>query len=341
MDASVSVVVINWNGRRHLERCLPSLVNQATPPCEIIVVDNGSNDGSVEWLRASYPWVRLIENASNLGFAPASNQAFAIARGDYIATLNNDAWAEPNWLAELTRVIQSDSILGMCASKMLFADRPHMINSTGINLDWAGIAWDRRGGEMDDGRESHPVEVFGACAGAALYRRSMLEELGAFDEDFFAYLEDVDLAWRARLAGWRCVHVPSAVVHHHHSATGGEGSPFKNYLLGRNKLWLLVKNYPMPYFLRYLPIILLYEFGTLFYSLLARGDTSAMRGRLAALRRIQTAWRKRRSVQSSVRNTRVWASLVQPVESPWKVLKRYGHLAAVKPDAAGKALDIT
>jgi len=298
---------------------------QTLSPLEIIVVDNGSKDDSVEWIQSTFPNVHLIANDRNLGFAAANNQALYVARGEYIATLNNDAWATPTWLAELVRAAQSDPSVGMCASKMLFADRPYMINSTGINLDWAGIAWDRQGGELDDKQESEPVEVFGPCAGAALYRREMLEELGGFDEDFFAYLEDVDLAWRARLVGWRCLYVPNAVVYHHHSATAKEGSSFKNYLLGRNKIWLLAKNYPMPYLLKYLPIIVLYDLGTLPYSLVVRGDWSAIKGRWAALRYIRKVWQKRRAIQANARDFS-WVNLMQPVESPWRVLRRYRHL---------------
>ncbi len=334
MSGDISAVVVNWNGRQYLERCLLSLASQIVPPAEIIVVDNGSTDGSKEWIRQFSPKIRLkirlIENDRNKGFAIANNQAFQIARCDYIATLNNDAWAEPNWLAELLRVMESDSTIGMCASKMLFADRPSIINSTGINLDWAGIAWDRRGGERDDDQESEPVEVFGPCAGAALYRRAMLEELGGFDEDFFAYLEDVDLAWRGRLRGWRCLYVPTAVVYHYHSATGIEGSPFKNYLLGRNKVWLIIKNYPMPYFLKYLPIIVLYDLAALPYSLLVKGEWSAVQGRWAAIRHIRTIWQKRQRVQANVRDPYSWTSLMHPIEAPWHVLKRYRHLRPIK-----------
>ena len=328
MKSSVSVVIVNWNGREYLGQCLPSLLSQTLSPLEIILVDNGSKDGSVEWVRGAFPQVRLITNETNRGFAAANNQAFRSARGDYVATLNNDAWAEPNWLEELTRAMESDPHIGMCASKMLFADRPQIINSTGINLDWAGIAWDRRGGEVDTGQETEPVEVFGPCAGAALYRRAMLEELGGFDEDFFAYLEDVDLAWRARLAGWRCLYVPGAVVYHHHSATVGEGSYFKDYLLGRNKIWLVVKNYPMPYLLKYLPVILFYDLGTLPYTLLVRGHWGAIKGRWAALRGLRSVWRKRQVVQRGIRDNRGWARLMQPVDPPWRVFSRYRHLRA-------------
>lgn len=329
-EHSVSVVVINWNGRRYLERCLPSLISQTVPPFEMIVVDNGSTDGSREWIRRNFPDVYLIANDRNIGFAAANNQAFKVARGEYIATLNNDAWATPNWLEELSSVMAQDSTIGMCASTMLFAERPFLINSTGINLDWAGIAWDRQGGEIYDNRKSEPVEVFGPCAGAALYRRAMLEELGGFDEDFFAYLEDVDLAWRARLKGWRCLYVPTAVVYHHHSATSIEGSSFKNFLLGRNKVWLIIKNYPMPYLLRYWPLILLYDLATLPYSLLVRRDWSPVRGRWVALRHLRSIYQKRKVVQANARDLYCWVRLVHPLEAPWKVLKRYRHLKPIK-----------
>ena len=211
-----------------------------------------------------------------------------------------------------------------------------MINSTGINLDWAGIAWDRRGGEIDDGQESEPVEVFGPCAGAALYRRTMLEELEGFDEDFFAYLEDVDLAWRGRLTGWRCLYVPTAVVYHRHSATTIEGSPLKHYLLGRNKVWLIIKNYPMPHLLRYLPIIVLYDLCALPYSLLVRGEWSAIQGRWMALQRIRTIWQKRRIVQANIRDPYSWIGLMHSIEAPWQILKRYRHLRSLRSPSIGR-----
>jgi len=157
-----------------------------------------------------------------------------------MATLNNDTQAAPRWLEELVAAMQGQDMVGMVASKMLFAHRPEIINSTGICLDPAGIAWDRRGGEVDANEEFGPAEVFGPCAGAAPYHRAMLDQVGLFDEDFFCYLEDVNLAWQARLMGWRCLYVPTARVYHVHAGMGQERSPFKNYLLGRNKVWTII-----------------------------------------------------------------------------------------------------
>jgi len=277
-----------------------------------------------------HPAVRLIRNGQNLGFAAACNIGIKASEAPLLATLNNDTLPEPQWLAELVSRMESDHTVGMCASKMLFYHLPRMINSTGISLDRAGIAWDRGGGEQDDPGEASPLEIFGPCAGAALYRRAMLDQIGLFDEDFFAYLEDVDLAWRARLAGWRCLYVPRARVYHVHSATAVEGSPFKSFLLGRNKIASIVKNYPMPALLRYLPAILFYDLASLPYALMVRGDASPLKGRLAALRQMSRLLRKRRETQRlrKVSSSQVFP-LMSPLENPLKIPGRYKHLRQV------------
>ena len=205
-----TVVIPTWNGRCLLDACLAGLGGQTWRDFEIVIVDNGSTDGTASWMQDRYPDVQVIANDRNLGFAAAVNQGIRASASRYVVTLNNDTEPAPGWLAALVATAERDPSVGMCASKMLFADRPGVINSTGIYLDRTGIAWDRRGGEPDDERGTEPVEVFGPCGGAALYRRTMLDEVGLFEEDFFAYLEDVDLAWRARLAGWRCLYVPAA-----------------------------------------------------------------------------------------------------------------------------------
>jgi GT2 family glycosyltransferase len=328
--SQVSVILLNWNGLHYLKDCLISLLAQTYTDFEIILVDNGSTDGSVEWIKANYPQVRLLCNKTNLGFCVANNRAICSSTSPYIVALNNDTRVDPGWLSALVEAAGSDPTVGMCASKMLFADRPHVINSTGINLDSVGIAWDRRGGELDDDRESEPVEVFGPCAGAALYRRGMLDQIGLLDEDFFAYLEDVDLAWRARLAGWRCLYVPAARVYHAHSGTAIEGSPFKNRLLGRNKVWLIAKDYPMPRLLLYLPFILLYDLAAVLFTLLMRQDLSSLQGRLAGLKGLPAILRKRRAVQALRKENRgyPWHHFLSPLVLPWRVSDRYKHLAA-------------
>jgi len=254
----VTTIVVNRDGLAHLQRCLPSLLAQRYEPQQLILVDNGSRDASVAYMRATCPQAQIITLTENRGFAAANNLAIRQAKGDFIALLNNDAFVEPDWLESLVSVARRDERIGMVASKMLFVAPRGVVNSAGICVDRVGIAWDRLGGTCDNA-DQQVVEVFGACAGAAPYRRALFDDIGLFDEDFFAYLEDVDLAWRAQLAGWRALYAPAARVTHWHSATSVEGSPFKSRSLGRNKLWLILKNYPSPYLWYYLPLIVAYD----------------------------------------------------------------------------------
>jgi GT2 family glycosyltransferase len=323
---ATTIIVPNWNGRQLLDACLAALGAQTWRDFKIVIVDNGSTDGTVTWVQERYPDVQVIANGRNLGFATAVNQGIRDSGTRYVATLNNDTKPDVGWLAALVAAAERDPRVGMCASKMVFADQPGVINSTGICLDRTGIAWDRHGGEPDARSESEPVEVFGPCAGAALYRRAMLDEVGLFDDDFFAYLEDVDLAWRARQAGWRCLYVPAARVLHRHSATGVEGSPFKSYLLGRNKVWLIVKNYPFAPLWPYVPLLFLYDLAAVLYALVSRRDVTALRGRLAGLIGARRMWRQRRHADPALRSD---LDCLNPLEPPWRVLRRYSHLAPI------------
>ncbi len=323
---TVGVVIVNWNGRSHLERCLDALAQQTMSSFEVVVVDNGSVDGSAEMVRHRYPHVRLLCQPTNLGFAEANNVGIRACGTPFVATLNNDTVPRPDWLEQLLAPALANEQVGMVASKMLFAHRPGVINSAGIALDRAGIAWDRLGG-VPDAEGDAPEEVFGPCAGAALYRRDMLDEIGLFDGDFFAYLEDVDLAWRARLAGWRCAYAPGAVVTHVHSATGVEGSPFKSYQLGRNKVWTIVKNYPSPQLFLALPLIVGYDLAAVLYGIAAGRDLATLRGRLAGLAGLPRQWRKRRGVQRLRRvSFSELTKQMSPVATPFGVMARYRHL---------------
>jgi len=349
MIKPVAVIIVNWNGKQYLNRCLSAVLAQTYPRVEIILVDNGSTDGSVDFVREHFPTVKIIPSLTNVGFAAGNNLGIRATDTAYVATLNNDTEVDPNWLSELVRAMESDPRIGMCASKMLFFDDRTLIDSAGVSMDAAGVAWDRQGGERDHDQQSAPVEVFGACAGAALYRRSMLDQIALpppsqdgqpqfFDEDFFIYLEDVDLAWRAQLAGWRCLYVPTARVLHVHSATMQEGSPFKNYLLGRNRLWTLIKNYPTSQLLRALPAILFYDLSASFYALLVRGDTSPGQGRLAGLRGMPAMLAKRAYVQQHWSHNRSWTVRLTPLENPWKILQRYGYLRRLRRPPSNEVL---
>ncbi|HEX2033887.1 MAG TPA: glycosyltransferase family 2 protein [Chloroflexota bacterium] len=336
VDPLLSVVMVTWNGLHHLRRSLPALLGQSLPPeasFEILVVDNASTDGSrryLEELAAREPRVRLLVNARNEGFAGPNNRGFAAARGRFVATLNNDTLPEPSWLAAMLDAAEAGERVGSVASKMVFAHDPGTIQSAGISLDRTGIAWDRLVGRPVGESERVPVEVFGASAGAALYRRDMLEELGGFDSRFFMYLEDVDLAWRARLAGWRAVYAPGAVVRHAHSASAKEGSPLKNWHLGRNKVWSIAKCYPSPGLQSYLPLIVAYDLGSLPYTMVTKRDLSPLLGRLAGLRGLRPVLAERgrlhRRYPQGWERTAAWMEGVKP---PAAVFQRYQSLRRI------------
>ena len=294
----VSVIVLNWNGKHLLERCLPSVLGQDYRDYEVVLFDNGSTDGSPEWVSAHFPAVWVLCSDENVGFSRGNNQAIRATDSSFVVLLNNDADPAPKWLSELIAAATSDPSVGMCASKLVRADDPTVMDTCGIEVDRAGIGWDRYSGEPERTEETEPYEIFGPCGGAALYRREMLDQVGLLDEDYFIYYEDIDLAWRAQRAGWRCLYVPSARVVHRHAGTVGERSPFKQYLLGRNKLWTIVKNYSWPGWLLHLPWIVAYDTGAWLYALL-RGDIHPLRGRLAALGQLGRFLRKRREIQAS------------------------------------------
>ncbi len=339
-DPSISVIIVNWNGRTLLRDCLASLEQQTTLLAEIIVVDNGSTDNSVEWLQATHPDVKVVRLTENRGFAAGCNAGIAVATGSLIATLNNDTIADPRWLGALSLELCGRPDVGMVASRMVRRDQPDVVDSTGICLDVTAVAWDRRVGESAAVSEP-PTEIFGPCAGAALYRRELFDDVGLFDEDFFMFLEDVDLAWRARLAGWRCVYAPDARVLHWHSATAVENSPFKLFHLARNRVWTVVKNYPSPDVYFRLPAILLFDLGSILSTLLypRRGATAwsarlaTLRGRLFALRQIGVALKKRRAIQNRRRVPLWrWRSELEPIvwlQDPFGFRSRLDQSSAV------------
>jgi GT2 family glycosyltransferase len=326
----VSIIIPSWNGKHWLQKCLPTISAQTFRGFEIIVVDNGSTDGSTEWVSADFPCVQIIRNTQNAGFGRATNQGISLARSPYVVTLNNDTQVASNWLECLMRVVQNEPRVGMWASKMVFAEQPEVINSAGICVDKCGIAWDGMGGDLDRADDIEPREVFGPCGGAALYSRAMLNDVGLFDEDFFAYHEDVDLAWRARLRGWRCLYVPTAVVHHYHSAAMKDTVTDKWRLLGRNKIAMILKNYPAPQLFWYAPLILAYDLMMATYGLVTRGEASHILGRKDGLMNWQFWWRKRMLIQSRRTMTSSdWEKIVLPIATPWAIRRRFRYLTRI------------
>jgi len=235
-----SVIVVNFNGAGTIQRCIESLRSQDVA-FERVVVDNGSTDGSLEWLRGQ-PEVRLVEAPGNLGFAGGCNLGMRAARGKHLVLLNNDAFARPGWLKSLIAAADSELAAGAITSKIVYADRPGIIQSVGTLLLGDGSGGDRGSGEVDRGQYARREEVFGFCGAAALLRRDALADAGQFDERFFMYYEDTDLSWRLRLRGWSVVYEPAAVVDHVHAGSAHEWSPLFTFHVDRNRLFMLVKN---------------------------------------------------------------------------------------------------
>lgn len=296
----VSVVIPTWNGRHLLETCLPSLATQSYAPFEVIVVDDaGTKDDTVEWLGREWPTVRLVALPKNLGFTGACNAGIRAARGEYIVLLNNDTEAEPQWLAELVAEAQRHPEAGMVASKLRLWTERDRLHSAGDFYTTSGVPGNRGVWEVDDGRYDDTGWIFGPCGGAALYRRALFDRVGLLDERFGSYLEDVDLAWRAQLAGFRCRFAPRAVVYHQVSATGG--GTLSSFFNGRNWLYVIIKDLPTPLLRRYWPRILRAQLRITWEALRAwRGEAARarLRGQLAGLLTLPRALRWRREAQA-------------------------------------------
>jgi GT2 family glycosyltransferase len=310
----VSAIIVNLNARQMVLRCLESVsvaLAGVQDECEIIVVDNHSTDGAPDAIRAAHPRVRLIALPDNRGFAGAANAGAGLAAGDWLLMLNNDTTIAPDAIVKLLAEADSPRIGGL-GSQVRFAANGR-INSAGFGVDRLGVAFERHVGKEPDRGDAAPTLVFGVSGGAALLRRTMFQQLGGFDERFFVYLEDVDLAWRARMRGWEFVSVPSSIVHHRHSATSGHGSGFKHFHVGRNRIRLLAKNMPTAELIRHGPVILAYELGYCAYTIVTDHTLMALRGRAAGVR----DWREYRQ-----RGQQRQPVALAPVQGPWRTLRR-------------------
>jgi GT2 family glycosyltransferase len=247
---AISVVVVTWNRRNLLRSCLQSLTLQdLNQPFEVVVVDNGSDDGSPEMVLSDYGKttgfrLELIRNRENRGFCAANNQGFRASDSEFVALLNNDAEAEPDWLRKLATAFEGRPDVGMAASKILVHEDPRRIDKAGHLIYPDGQNRGRGSGELDEGQYDRVEEILWPDGCAAMYRRAMLDEIGGFDEEFFAYADDAELGLRAQIAGWKCLYIPGAVVRHHRGATLGLRSSRRLELIERNRLLLAAKLFP-------------------------------------------------------------------------------------------------
>jgi GT2 family glycosyltransferase len=244
-STSVSVVIPNWNGRQFLSGCLDSLAKQTYKNLEVIVVDNGSVDGSIDFLESNYAWVRLISFDHNTGFSVAVNEGIRQAGGSYIALLNNDTIVDSLWVQEMVRALTEHVDCGSAACKMLAYNDKTILDGAGDGYRRGGLPGRIGHSEKDFGQFDQERYVLGACGGAVFYRRELFDAIGLFDEDYFAYLEDVDFGLRAQSAGYKCFYTPKAIVYHLGCGTTGSGySPLVVQLSAKNNINTIVKNIP-------------------------------------------------------------------------------------------------
>jgi GT2 family glycosyltransferase len=296
----LAVAMPTYNGRDLLEVMLTSIARQTVQPAEVIVVDDCSDDATLEYLRESWPEVRVVAHSSRRGVTAAMNTCITAARTDLVALFNNDMELRPECLERLVAELDRQPEVGSVTPKMLDFEHPEVLDGAGDLLIWRGGGRRRGHGERDVGQYELAEEVFGPCGGAAVFRRSALAEVGGFDEAYFAYYEDIDWAFRAQLLGFRCRYVPGAVLFHRGSATLGRGmSDFNGYHLWRNPVWLIAKCYPGPALLRHSPSIVRGQLGNLYTALRERKARVWIRATRDALRGLPAALRRRRAVQGT------------------------------------------
>jgi hypothetical protein len=318
VSPDVSVIIVTWNGRRYLEACLDAVAAQQGVTAETILVDNGSTDGTVEFVSRRFPWVRLVPLAENRGYAGGNNAGARVAGGRCLAFLNNDTVADPDWLRTLLDGIDADARVLLTTSRIVYMHDPTIVDSAGDGLlRWGGAFKRHHGAPVESATESG--EVFGICGAACLMPRAIFEELGGFDEDFFASHEDVDLSYRARLLGYRCRYVADAVVRHHGSATLGKVSALAVFQGQRNLEWMYLKNTPASLLLRTLPGHLVYDAAAALHFARLGLLGTFLKAKAAALAGVPRVLAKRADVQ---RARRVDASAIEPhLERRWLATK--------------------
>lgn len=301
MWPKVTLVIVNWNGERFLDRCLSAVLAQTVIPNEVILVDNASSDASLDIVRC-YPSVRVLAQNQNLGFARGNNLAIeaAAAESEWIALLNPDAFPDPHWLEALLSAARDHPVFDVFGSKLVKAADLAVLDGVGDAYHMSGLVWRTGHGVPVVSFSEQTQEIFSPCAAAVLYRRSALLDVGGFDEDFFCYVEDVDLGFRLRLTGHKAMYVPDAVVHHVGSATtGGQHSDFAVYHGHRNLVWTFVKDMPGVLFWLLLPLHVVMNLATiLWFALKGRGGV-ILRAKRDALLGLPTMWRKRKTIQST------------------------------------------
>jgi GT2 family glycosyltransferase len=297
-EPRVTVAIATYNGRHLLEATLPTLRKQTFRDFRVVVVDDASEDDTVVWLHSNWPEVEVIAHPHNRGVTAALNSCLQAGNSEFVALLNNDVELDARCLAALVGALEAHPQAAVAATKLIdFYDR-EILDGAGDVFEWSGYANRRGQGERDLGQYDSEETIFGACAGAALYRRSAVEEVGHLDEDFFALQEDTDWSFRCLLMGFSCHYVPSAVAFHMSGATLGSGtSDFSQYHNWRNSAWVVLKNYPAMALLRHSPELVAYQAHNFVWARQTGRQRLFLRVWRDTLRAVPQLLRKRRTVQ--------------------------------------------
>lgn len=315
-----AIVIVTFNGWDLVRRCLESLEPELRPGIDVVIVDNGSTDRTPDQIRSGFPWASVIEPGRNLGFAAGNNLGIKQTNSRFVLLLNNDVIVRPGFVDEMMWQFDGSAQIGSVAATMVFDSEPGTVASAGMEVYDNGLALDRFLGDPID-KLTDSLPVFGASAGAAMFRREALDDVGLFPESFFMYLEDVDLAWRLRLRGWESVLSTKAIAEHAYSASSGEGSKLKRRLLARNRIWYVARCFPRWLLVRSLWHMLAYDL-MVAASAPVRGDGASVRGRVAALQGLRLRLAERRSIQRrTVAARSEIEQWVRPSLSPRRVLQ--------------------
>lgn len=315
LSPHICIVIVNWNSWQLLDQCLHALARQTRQDFKVAVVDNASTRPVPETLLERHAGIEFIWSDRNLGFAAANNLVIRNEPDvEWIALLNPDAFPEPDWLARLMEATQQHPGYAAFGSRQLIAGSEHLLDGDGDAYHISGLVWREGHGKAAASANREVREIFSPCAAAALYRRNALMEVGGFDEDFFCYIEDVDLGFRLRLLGYRCLQVPGAAVHHVGSATtGGKQSDFAVYHGHRNLVWCYVKNMPPALFWLLLPLHLAMNLAVIVMYILRGQPRIILKAKRDALHGLPSMWKKRKHIQSG--RTAGYAEI-------WRILKK-------------------
>jgi GT2 family glycosyltransferase len=295
---SITVIIVNWNSGNLLSRCLEHLAHQTILPDKILVIDNSSSDQSIENIKKSDDIsIRILD--TNIGFAAANNLALLECDTEFVALLNPDAYPDPDWLKKLLDMARRNPCISMFGSRQMRYGAPEVIDGIEDNYNIAGHTWRSKHGCKLVANDLAPREIFSPCAAAALYRKEALAQVGGFDEDYFCYMEDVDLGFRLRMVGNKAIYVPDAVVQHVGSGTtGGHHSEFSVYHGHRNLVWTFIKNVPGALFWLLLPFHILLNIVAIGWFIVRGQGSLILKAKWDAVKGIPHMWRKRKNIQS-------------------------------------------